>query len=107
MFRLQAFVVVAFCAAALPPLLILSSSEAAVMEVGKVQCVLFVNFTDNFHDAHRKCWEQREKEDKDKEHKDKDKKEHKPYPWNATIEEFEWDDKCEEHCVYKTAGIVN
>ncbi len=108
MFRVQPSVAAAFIAVAVPLLLFFSANEAAIMEVGKVQCFLGVNFTESFHDAHRTCFEQREKEHKNKDHKDHDKKgkEHKPLPHDVPIEDFEWDDKCQDYCVYKTAGIV-
>lgn len=99
---IQSILFSAFIAVTVPFLFVLSSTDAA-MELGKVQCIVIVNFTETFHDAHRTCWEQHKKENKDN---DKPKKDHKHRLWNATVEEFEWDDHCQSHCVYKTAGIV-
>lgn len=89
-------------------LLIPFETEAAVAELGKVKCIVFVNFTEQFDHAHHECHKKMHEEMKDKgKDKEKEKKEHIPFPFDSTIEEFEWDDHCRQQCIYKTAGIVS
>lgn len=106
MAKVQPFEVVAFFAVSIPFLLILSSSESAVLEIGRVQCFLFVQFAENFNEAHETCWEQRVKKH-DENDTDKNEKGSNPYPRDATIEEFEYDDECQLYCVYKLTALVN
>ncbi len=55
--------------------------------------------------AHGECYKKLREENTGKD-KDNEKKERIPYPYNATIEDFEWDDHCVKQCIYKTVGLV-
>ncbi len=103
-FKMALLRIFALTAAISGVLLLLSTSgtEAVIVELGKVKCILVVKFNEVFEKAHHDCWIKLQEELKGKEHE-----EQKQFPYNATIEEFEWDDHCLGQCIYKTAGIVS